>query len=375
MSDRASLEIRSATFRYDIDGTAAVDDVCLAVEAGERVAILGESGSGKSTLLHLLSGIVRPSQGKILLNGREVSTVSPVDRHFALVLQRPPFMPGITVTDLALRPARRDRSESDAKQITESVLRDLQLQDFAQRRLSDLSGGQAQRAHLARVLVWNPKFALLDEPFNSLDVQLRHDIYPLIRKHQLASKSALVLVTHDPLEAVHLCDRIVLLSKGRVLSDMSAHQLLAEPPVKDAARLIGGFAANLVGVTSTVRKETVATVQTPFGELRGTFVPSRPGVGVPEQAIGLFQWRDITALPVSEAYVSQPGQVFKIENVGATSENIPGIYSTGELAIYGLPYAGKAQNVVLRFRAKTFLLYSDQKEGSLLGRLNIVDSH
>jgi len=222
-------------------GVPAVRDIWLDVAAGERVALLGPSGCGKSTTLQLIAGILRPDRGDIRLEGRRLNSVPPERRQMALVLQKGLLFPHLSVGDnVAFGLKMRGVSRAEQEQRAIAMLDQVQLRGFADRKPTELSGGQAQRVALARSLVIRPKVLLLDEPLSALDASLRSDMQDLILRLQEETGVTLILVTHDQGEAVVMSHRIALLFEG-CLRQVDTPEVLYQQPVDETvARFFGG---------------------------------------------------------------------------------------------------------------------------------------
>ncbi|MEO1331624.1 MAG: ABC transporter ATP-binding protein [Pseudomonadota bacterium] len=234
-----------------VDGPV-LDAVSLTVEPGEIVALIGRSGSGKSTLLHAIAGLIRPSEGKVFINGTLVQAPSP---RWVMMFQAPSLFPWMTVAQnmaLGLRFARRS---AQAETRVPEVLSLVELSEFADRNVQDLSGGQQQRVALARSLAPSPDLLLLDEPFSALDAftrgALQRDVRAIARRLGLT----LILVTHDIAEAASMADRAVFLTSGpgRVAADDAigladdARDGRSEAFIAEVARLSGLY-AEIAGV-------------------------------------------------------------------------------------------------------------------------------
>jgi NitT/TauT family transport system ATP-binding protein len=194
----------------------ALDGVDLALREGELVAIVGESGCGKSTLLRLVAGLLRPTEGQVLLDGQPVREPR---EDVALVFQRSVLLEWRTVLDNVLLPAEirhlpRGRYAADAR----ALLATLGLAGFEGRRPRQLSGGMQQRVALAQALLLQPAVLLLDEPFGALDAITREQLNLELLDLWEARRSTMLFVTHDLAEAVFLADRVVLMTRrpGRI---------------------------------------------------------------------------------------------------------------------------------------------------------------
>ena len=204
----------------------AVDDVTLEVLSGEFLALLGSSGSGKSTLLNLMAGLDRPTSGAIFAQGRNLSEMNPLElaryrsRTVGMVFQSFNLLPRMTLeenVELPLRLAEVDRGER-AGRVREALER-VHLENRMTHRPSELSGGEQQRAALARALVNRPTLLLADEPTGNLDSATGESIMVLLRKIQQSLGMTIVLVTHERPLAERFADRIASVADGKLASD------------------------------------------------------------------------------------------------------------------------------------------------------------
>ena len=214
--------------------TLAVDGVSLSVEKGEFVALLGPNGAGKTTLLEMIENIQTPTSGRIQLFGLEWRHHDrEIRRRIGLCLQETQFLDKVTVREmLCLFASFYGLSDSRA----DEVLRDIQLQDKQSAYVEDLSGGQRQRVAIGISLLNKPELLLLDEPSTGLDPTARRDIWDLILDLKKQGMT-LILTTHYMDEAAYLCDRIVMINKGKILCDGTLSQLLAAHTPGDAIRV------------------------------------------------------------------------------------------------------------------------------------------
>jgi ABC-type sugar transport system ATPase subunit len=201
----------------------ALSGVTLTLRAGEDIAVVGPSGCGKSTLLGLLAGLDAPDAGQVLMDGEVVSEpgrilTPPHQRHLAMVFQDLALWPNLSVAEnvrLGLRSSGLPRHQVRAR--THEALRICGIDELAKRSPRQLSGGQQQRVALARAIAARPAFLLLDEPFAGLDLGTKVRLFDEIRHLADQQHLTLVLVTHDPVEAMMLCRRGVVLDNGRVV--------------------------------------------------------------------------------------------------------------------------------------------------------------
>jgi NitT/TauT family transport system ATP-binding protein len=251
------LRVASVGKRYVRDGPLAVCDMTFDVSEGEFLAVVGPSGCGKTTLLRILSGLIRPSEGAVLLDGRPVLGPPP---EVALVFQdyNRSLFPWLTVIRNVMFPLRRTRISRSARLArAEAVLHDLGLGDVARRYPWQLSGGMAQRVAIARALVSRPRLLLLDEPFASVDALTRGDLQDVVlRVHGDLEqhRMTVVHVTHDIDEAVYLGDRVLVLSSapGRVVGSIDVD--LQRPREQTASRSSPRFLAVRNEIHTIIRR-------------------------------------------------------------------------------------------------------------------------
>ncbi|WMY91960.1 ABC transporter ATP-binding protein [Snodgrassella communis] len=221
-------------------GKVVAEGLSLQVADGELVAVLGESGSGKSTLLNMAAGLTKPDSGKILINDTDVTFLQPERRRIGLMFQDYALLPHLNVwQNVAFGLRMHGVSKSSARQQAQQLLTEVGLAEAATQPVGVLSGGERQRVALARALVLQPQALLLDEPFSALDTTLRASLQQLTLRLLRQQKCPTVLVTHSPLEAFALADRICLLRYGRWVQQGKVSELLAQPADAWAARLLG----------------------------------------------------------------------------------------------------------------------------------------
>jgi osmoprotectant transport system ATP-binding protein len=213
------VEFRAVS--YDISGRRILDGVSLAIESGETLILLGRSGSGKSTALKLTNGMLFPSSGEVLVEGRSTRAWDPIrlKRRIGYVIQEVGLFPHFTVAaNVGLVPKLEGWSEADTRRRVDGLLDSVGLPtaEFRGRYPRQLSGGQRQRVGVARALAADPSLLLFDEPFGALDPVTRLDLQRQFLELQRGLRKTSIFVTHDVREALRLGSRIALLDRGRV---------------------------------------------------------------------------------------------------------------------------------------------------------------
>jgi spermidine/putrescine transport system ATP-binding protein len=218
----------------------ALDKIDLTIAQNELFTLLGPSGCGKTTLLRLLAGFEHPTQGRILLEGADLTALPPHRRPINTVFQSYALFPHMTVAEnvgYALDRLGHDRARRNAR--VAEMLDLVRLSDLAARRPAQLSGGQQQRVALARALAPSPRLLLLDEPLSALDLKLRRGMQAELKRLQRETGITFVLVTHDQGEALSMSDRIAVMNAGRVLQIGQPEDIYDRPVNRFVADFIG----------------------------------------------------------------------------------------------------------------------------------------
>jgi molybdate transport system ATP-binding protein len=277
MSLDARLVVRRPGFTLDIG---------LAAEAGEVVALLGPNGAGKTTALRALAGLIALDDGHVTLDDRRVDGLAPERRRIGVVFQDHLLFPHLTALEnVAFGPRCHGVSRATAREQARRWLDRVGLREHAGKRPRQLSGGQAQRVALARALVTGPRLLLLDEPLAALDARTRLDTRAHLRGHLAGHPGATVLVTHDPLDAMMLADRLVIVEDGTVVQTGDAAAITTRPRTDYVARLVGLNLYRGTAAGHTVRITGDFTLTT-ASEQHGTVF-----VAFPPAAVALFAER------------------------------------------------------------------------------------
>jgi ABC-type sugar transport system ATPase subunit len=220
-------------------------ELCLQIQPGERVVVMGPSGAGKTTLLRLLAGLVVPSSGHALLRGQPLHLIDPPARQIALLSQDYALYPQSTVRQNILTALKQQGlSPEETSQRCHDVSKLFQLDGLLERLPSQISGGQAQRVAFAKALARHPQLLLLDEPLSQLDQSLRRQLIDTLLPVCEQLQIAMVWVTHDPREAFQVASRIMVLYQGQKLQDASPSQLYQKPYSKLVAELCSFWPVN-----------------------------------------------------------------------------------------------------------------------------------
>jgi iron(III) transport system ATP-binding protein len=222
----------------------AVSDVSLSLRPGEFVSLLGPSGCGKTTTLRMIAGFMKPSAGRIEVNGQTVSSpdnvVAPERRGMSMIFQSYAIWPNMTVgQNVAFGLKLRKISSAEVTERVNRILDTVQLRHLKDRYPAELSGGQQQRVALARAIVIEPEVLLLDEPLSNLDANLREEMRSEIRRLHDAFRITTVYVTHDQSEAMVTSDRIVVMNRGRIEQVDDPVSMYRRPRTRFVAGFIG----------------------------------------------------------------------------------------------------------------------------------------
>ncbi len=285
-----SIVLEHLTKRYE--GHPVVNNTSLEIANGEFFVLLGPSGSGKSTVLRMIAGLTRIDQGRVILNGRDVTHLPPQQRHVGFVFQQYALFRHMSVADnieFALRIRKVTAAERRRKR--DELLDLVGLAGLGSRMPHQLSGGQQQRVALARALAHQPAVLLLDEPFGALDAKIRTDLRRTLRQIQRELGMTTIFVTHDQEEAFELADRLGVMNVGRLLEVGPPTELYQRPQTEFVATFLG--TANLLLGECTSQCVQVGPLRFPLEtEARHSAGPQRVQV--------LFRPEDVALTPAAQ---------------------------------------------------------------------------
>ncbi|MCK0198621.1 ABC transporter ATP-binding protein [Ancylobacter sp. 6x-1] len=305
---RVAIEARGIVkeFGQGAGSLRALDNVSVAIRENEFFTLLGPSGCGKTTLLRMIAGFEFPTEGAILLNGEDIAGLPPFKRPINTVFQSYALFPHLTVWEnVAFGLQMLGRPKAEIASRVAAMLKLVRMEELAQRRTDQISGGQGQRVALARALAPSPKVLLLDEPLSALDYKLRKEMQIELKRMQHETGITFVFVTHDQEEALTMSDRIAVMSKGRVLQIGAPTDIYDKPADRFVADFIGEsnfLPATLLSLSSGVARVKLAS---------GAEIPATVAEGlVPRESV------TIVVRPEHARAVREGGQVSgRVENV------------------------------------------------------------
>lgn len=208
-----------------------IDNINLEVNSGELIAVIGPSGAGKSSLLRLLNRLDEPTGGTVYLNGQDYRQIAPRDlrRHVGMMMQAAHLFPGIVAENLRFGPRQQGQALTDAA--VARLLEQVGLSGFADREVTHLSGGEAQRVSLARTLANHPELLLLDEPTSALDDRAERGIEELLRQIFQEEGLTALMVTHDTAQAERIANRAIFIEAGALIRTGTVAEVLNAVPI------------------------------------------------------------------------------------------------------------------------------------------------
>jgi multiple sugar transport system ATP-binding protein len=260
---QAMADIRLENITRTFGSFTALDNVSLTFADGQFTSLFGPPGSGKSVLLRILLGLDQPDEGRILIDGRDVTEAAPTERNLAMVFQNLALFPHLTARDNILFPLRRRAvSPAQSDERLDLVARVLGIAHILHKKPGQLSGGERQRVAMGRALIRDAAAWAMDEPIAALDARMRDAARVELKRLQVDEGRTFIYVTHDCDEAMSVADHLVILNRGRVEQVGPPDDIYARPATRDVAELVGAPRINLLDVDA---RGMVA--ETPFGRL------------------------------------------------------------------------------------------------------------
>jgi len=338
----ADLSLVNVTKRFP--GFTATDDLSLDIPAGSFFALLGPSGCGKTTTLRLVAGLEEPTEGQILIGGKDVTSTKAYQRPVNTVFQSYALFPHMTILENVMFGLKRRRI-ADAEKLARDALSLVELAHVATRKPAQLSGGQQQRVALARAVVNRPALLLLDEPLGALDLKLRRQMQLELKDIQSEVGLTFLHVTHDQEEAMTMADTVAVMNQGRIEQMGAPEDLYESPQTAFVATFLGQ--SNLFGGEVTGSTASVITVSSQGYELR---VPADRAVahrgvvtvGIRPEKVSLHQSKPSAGAEMS---VVGPGRVVDASFSGVSTQYLVDVPGLGEITVF-------AQNTTLGEHAK-----------------------
>ncbi len=293
------------------DGVRVLESLDLTVDDGEFVVLLGPSGCGKTTALRIIAGLERPTSGRVLIGGKDVTSLSPRERDVAMVFQSYALYPHMSIEDNIGYPLKiRGVPVRDRAPAVKAVADSLEVGHLLSRKPRQLSGGQRQRIALARAIIRDPAAFLMDEPLSNLDAKLRISMRGEIRRLQQRLGATTIYVTHDQAEALTMADRVCLISDGNVQQYSPAQEIFDRPANRFVASFVGNPPMNILGIAldSERRSMIVAGAAIPLGDRYDACADA----AVDEVGV---RARDLSITPPGEPG-SIPATVYVVEPMG-----------------------------------------------------------
>ena len=240
-------DISLQNLKKSFGDTKVIHNLSIDIKDGELIVIVGPSGCGKSTLLRMIAGLEDANEGNILIDGKKVNSLEPMERNIAMVFQNYALYPHMSVFDnmaYGLKIAKVPKDEINSR--VQNAAKILEIQDYLERKPNQLSGGQRQRVAMGRAIVRNPVAFLFDEPLSNLDAKLRVQMRLEIKKLQTQLKTTSLFVTHDQVEAMTLADRMIVMNEGNVEHIGTPLEVYTKPKTLFTAQFIGSPAMNIL---------------------------------------------------------------------------------------------------------------------------------
>lgn len=319
--------------KKEFPGFTAVHDLDLHIPAGQFFALLGPSGCGKTTTLRLVAGLDEPTEGQILLGGKDITHTKPHERPINTVFQSYALFPHMTILENVAFGLRQRKIADPVTKATDA-LKLVQLEHLASRKPQQLSGGQQQRVALARALVNRPSLLLLDEPLGALDLKLRREMQIELKAIQVEVGLTFLHVTHDQEEAMDMADTVAVMNKGDIEQMGAPEALYDRPKTAFVAKFLGQsnlFIGDVVAENAASVSIDVAGVKISVPKARAEKTNGKIAIGVrPEKAFFHEEKPDLG----SEHNLIGPGEIIDIRFTGVSNQYQIDIPNLGEVTVF-----------------------------------------
>ena len=329
----AGADLELIDIRKDFPGFTALDDMDLHIPAGQFFALLGPSGCGKTTTLRIVAGLETPTQGQVLIGGKDITNTKPHERPVNTVFQSYALFPHMTVLE-NIEFGLRQRKISDYEKLAKDALSLVELSHLGDRRPQQLSGGQQQRVALARALVNRPSLLLLDEPLGALDLKLRRQMQIELKAIQLEVGLTFLHVTHDQEEAMDMADIVAVMNKGRI-EQMGAPEVLYDRPKTAFVSKFLGQSNIFIG---EVVEKNATSVSIEVGGNKITVAKKRAEKHTGKIAIGVrpekADFHESKPKLSADHIVVGPGEIIDIRFTGVSNQYLIDIPNVGEVTVF-----------------------------------------
>lgn len=242
------MYLRIENLKKIFEENRGIEKIDFSIEKGELISLLGPSGCGKTTLLNIIGGFLKPDNGKIYLENRDITDIPPEKRDISTVFQSYALFPHMNVLEnIKYGLKYKKLTKKEQNELALEYLKIVGLDGYEKKSIQELSGGQQQRVALARALVLYPKVLLLDEPFSNLDAKLKISMREELKELQKNLKISMIFVTHDQEEALSISDKVVVMNNGRIEQIGTPEEIYYSP--------INEYVANFIGKSNFILKD------------------------------------------------------------------------------------------------------------------------
>lgn len=244
------MYLRIENLKKIFEENRGIEKIDFSIEKGELISLLGPSGCGKTTLLNIIGGFLKPDNGKIYLEDRDITDIQPEKRDISTVFQSYALFPHMNVLEnIKYGLKYKKLTKKEQNELALEYLKIVGLDGYEKKSIQELSGGQQQRVALARALVLYPKILLLDEPFSNLDAKLKISMREELKELQKNLKISMIFVTHDQEEALSISDKVVVMNNGKIEQIGTPEEIYYSP--------INEYVANFIGKSNFILKDGV----------------------------------------------------------------------------------------------------------------------